>query len=208
MRALLATFACAVLSSCGSAEKSLYAIAGGVLTGAATPGAEIEQIYYLGVFDPIEQLPETIYRVRVRGQASILSTTRFASGWVPAPLIDSLSSNVRFTSANGTDVTISRPDSDLQSRLPVGRRMVLFGPEGFREAPTDHRLVIVMGSDPDEFFEGMDQAIGAIGEAAQDGRSLELTKLLLEATYSLREDQDKIRKAADAAASAKIGGQA
>ncbi|MEL6427658.1 MAG: hypothetical protein AAFZ87_02680 [Planctomycetota bacterium] len=208
MRRLAPLVAALSVVACGSTEKTVYAIAGAVLTGAAIPGSEIEQIYYLGVFDPIEQLPETIYRVRVRGQASVLSTARFASGWVPAPLIDSLSSNVRFTSKDGTQVSLSRADDDLQSNIPVGRRMVLFGPEGFREAPADHRLVIVMGSDPDEFFEGMDEAIGALSEAAQDGRSLELTRFLLEANHALRLDQARIQDATDRAAALEIGGEA
>lgn len=179
-------------ASCGSTEKNLYAATGAVLYGAQAPGSEIEQIYYLGVFDPIEQVPETIYRVRVRGQASALSKTRFASGWVPAPLIDSLGGTVSFDGEEGTKVTFSKAEDDLQSSLPAGRRLVMFGPEGFREAPADHRLVLVMGSNPDDFFEGMDQAIGALGEAAQEGRSLELTKLLLEANYALRADREKL----------------
>ena len=39
----------------------------------------------------MEQVPPSVYRVRVKGQASFLSATKFASGWVPADLVDSLS---------------------------------------------------------------------------------------------------------------------
>ena len=52
--------------------------------GGRAPTNEVQQIYYLGVFDPREQVPPTIYRVRVLGQAAAISRTRFASGWVPA----------------------------------------------------------------------------------------------------------------------------
>ena len=33
---------------------------GATVTGARSPSHEIEQIYYLGVFDPREQVPEAI----------------------------------------------------------------------------------------------------------------------------------------------------
>ena len=61
------------------------------------------------------------------------------------------------------------------------------------EAPEGHRLVLVMGANPDGFFEGMDAAIGAVVEAGVDGRNLELTKLLLEASVALRGDQARVK---------------
>ncbi|HYE32224.1 MAG TPA: hypothetical protein VEH27_12400, partial [Methylomirabilota bacterium] len=70
------------------------AVAGATLSGSQMITDELEQIYYLGVFDPLEQLPPTIYRVTVRGQSSALNRSKFASGWVPAPFIDSLSARV------------------------------------------------------------------------------------------------------------------
>lgn len=177
--------------ACGSAERALWGIAGATLYGAQAKGAEIEQVYYLGVLDPLEQVPPTIYRVRVRGQASLLSKTRFASGWVPAPLVDSLSSNISFDSTSGK-VQITKDDGRLASRMPIGRNMVLFGPEGTRPAPEDHRLVIVMGSDPNEYFESMDNAIGAINEVGVEQRNLDLTRLLLEAHVQLRDDERQL----------------
>ncbi|HQR16172.1 MAG TPA: hypothetical protein PKW52_13355 [Nitrospira sp.] len=39
--------------------------------GAVIPGHDIEQVYYLGSFDPQEQIPPALYRVRVRGQARV-----------------------------------------------------------------------------------------------------------------------------------------
>ncbi len=45
--------------------------------------------------------------------------------------------------------------------------MILFGPEGFREAPVDHRLVVVMGSSPEKFFSMVDQTLGIVAAATQ-----------------------------------------
>ena len=124
---------------------------GATLLGANSPSQEIQQIYYLGTFDPQGQLPPTIYRIRVHGQASFISFIRFASGWVPAHFIDSLSSSVNFKEQKSTSVSIDKGASETLAKLSTGRRLMQFGPEGFREAPRDHRLVIVMGCVPYRF---------------------------------------------------------
>lgn len=108
-----------------------------------------------------------IYRVRVHGQASFMSQTRFSSGWVNARLIDSLGSNVQLDQGTGK-LTIEQMTEFKKDPLKTGRRLMLFGPEGFREAPAGHRLVIVMGSTPEKWFEAMDQALQTIGEAISD----------------------------------------
>lgn len=134
---------------------------------AHTPTTNIVQTYYLGVFDPREQLPPTIYRIRVQGQASALSATRFASGWVRAELMDSLSGQIV---AEGNGVKITGNGSALAKELDKGalnRRLIMFGPEGFREAPKDHRLAVVMGSDPDAFFGAVDRALGVVAQVTQ-----------------------------------------
>lgn len=133
-----------------------------------SPSTEIEQVYYLGVFDPLEQVPPTIYRVRVRGQASAISRTNFASGWVRSEFIDSLGTNVVFGADTGKLGTSSDDKLALPTGIASGRRMVMFGPEGFREAPRDHRLVVVMGSSPQQYFEAIDQALGEFAEASLD----------------------------------------
>lgn len=133
------------------------------------PSTQIEQIYYLGVFDPRDQLPPTIYRVRVRGQASALSQTRFASGWVRSELVDSLSGSVQLPADRGAGVAVGGAKVDRIDSGPfANRRLVLFGPEGFREAPRDHRLVIAMGSSPEKFFAAVDQALGVVARVTQD----------------------------------------
>jgi hypothetical protein len=112
-------------------------------------------------------MPPTIYRIRVQGQASALSRTAFASGWVRADLVDSLSGKI---DTEGGNVRISG-----NKTTPVGqadangtdlnRRLIMFGPEGFREAPRNHRLVVVMGSSPDSFFSSVDRALGVVAGA-------------------------------------------
>lgn len=138
---------------------------------AHTPTTNIVQTYYLGVFDPREQLPPTIYRIRVQGQASALSATKFASGWVRAELMDSLSGQIV---AEGNGVKITGNGTALAKELDKGalnRRLIMFGPEGFREAPKDHRLAVVMGSDPEAFFGAVDRALGLVAQVTQPSQT-------------------------------------
>jgi hypothetical protein len=163
-------------------------VAGAVLTsiGATTPTSEIEQIYYLGVFDPQEQLPPMLYRVRVRGQSGFLSFTNFASGWVPAQVIDSLAGSVLL--GNDKDkpgqVSLAEPKPAEQAGLTaLSKRLFMFGPEGFRESPQNHRLVIVMGSDPGAFFGAVDEALGTVASAQRSssrGLSFNVSNFLLQ----------------------------
>ena len=159
------------MSGC-STEEIIGGTVAATLLGASSPSHEIQQIYYLGAFDPQGQLPPTVYRIRVHGQASFISFTKFASGWVPAPFIDSLTADVSFKGAKSTSVQVDQGASETLAKLTTGRRLMLFGPEGFREAPKDHRLVVVMGSDPSEFFEAIDESLGDIAQlqAAQRQR--------------------------------------
>jgi len=135
--------------------------------GGMLPNGGIEQTYYLGIFDPREQMKTPqFYRVRVRGQSSVLSQTKYASGWVRADLIDSLSSHSTFDSKNGS-ISWTGADDAAKDKINTGRRLVMFGPEGFREAPADHRLVIVMGASPEKFFSAIDESLGMIARATQ-----------------------------------------
>lgn len=171
LRALPALVAsCAALGLCGCstvAARNTVAVVGGTVVGAHTPTSSISQVYYLGVFDPQDQLPPTIYRVRVNGQASALNSANFASGWVRAELVDSLSGKVELPSdkAGGGNRPV---EVEREQRLLTGRRLVMFGPEGFREAPKDHRLVVVMGSSPEAFFSAVDQALGVVASVTQE----------------------------------------
>lgn len=176
------------------------AITGTTLVGAQIPSDELEQIYYLGVFDPLEQLPPSIYRVTVRGQSSFLNQSKFASGWVPAPLIDSLSARVNDSTGIG-ETRFAHPEgvTDQNVQLKTGRRLVMFGPEGFREAPRDHRLVIVMGADPAKYFEAVDLALADIGGTTVERGNQAALKRLTDA-YSEATRQDRKLEEAIAAA--------
>ena len=100
------------LSACESTEGNVaLGIIGATFVGGQAPTHEIEQIYYLGAFDPQGQLPPQVYRVRVHGQASFIGFMRFASGWVHASLIDSLGSSVGFNK-----------EGVLSRRRPTGGR--------------------------------------------------------------------------------------
>ncbi len=166
--------------------------------GAVIPGHDIEQVYYLGSFDPQEQVPPALYRVRVRGQASIISWLRFGSGWVPAELIDSLGSSVEINKADGK-ILFTNENSKSIAKLAIGRRLMQFGPEGFREVPKNHRLVLVMGSDPEDFFAAMDEALGAVSQAKVDQDSATLNRLLFEAMASVRAEKQVVEAQLEAA---------
>lgn len=166
--------------------------------GAVVPGHDIEQVYYLGSFDPQEQVPPALYRVRVRGQASIISWMRFGSGWVPAELIDSLGSSVEIDKADGK-IVFTKAGSEQISKLKIGRRLMQFGPEGFREVPKNHRLVIIMGSSPDKFFAAMDEALGAVSQAKVDQDNSALTRLLFEAMATVKAEKQLIEAQLEAA---------
>lgn len=163
----------------------------GTGVGAIIPAHDIEQVYYLGSFDPQEQVPPALYRVRVRGQASIISWMRFGSGWVPAELIDSLGSSVEINKSDGK-IIMTKAGNDQLSKVTIGRRLMQFGPEGFREVPKDHRLVIVMGSSPDKFFKAMDEALGAVSQAKLDQDSRAMNGLLFEAMRKVRAEKQLV----------------
>lgn len=205
-RALMVLALLGLSSGCSSTKDTIAAGIGGVAFLAHSPTDEIEQIYYLGVFDPQEQVPPTVYRVRVRGQASPISFTRFASGWVKADLIDSLGTSIGFEKGSES-VKITKTGDDLSASLQTGRRLMLFGPEGFREAPKDHRLVIVMGSNPEGFFRAIDESLGVISQAKmeQQGSALNrisqakveqqdsaLNRLLLEELARLKKERESL----------------
>jgi hypothetical protein len=169
------------------------ALGTGIATGlgAMTPGHEIEQIYYLGSFDPQEQVPPALYRVRVRGQASIISWMRFGSGWVPAEFIDSLGSSVEINKSDGK-IVMTKAGNDQLSKLTFGRRLIQFGPEGFREVPKEHRLVILMGSSPEKFFQAIDEALGAVTKAKVDQDNSALNRLLFDAMVSVKAEKQLV----------------
>jgi hypothetical protein len=163
-----------------STEGVVGGVGGATVFGAVSPTTDIEQVYYLGVFDPQEQIEPTVYRVRIRGQASALNAAKYGSGWVPAQLIDSLNTRIKFNKNTGR-TEFSQGDEGTLSKLKTGRRLMMFGPEGFREAPANHRLVIVMGANPEAFFSAVDNVLGSVSQGQRDQRNSQLNKHLFEA---------------------------
>lgn len=182
------------LSGCGlsPAEQAGAGVLGATLLAARTPSNEIEQIYYLGVFDPQEQLPEAVYRIRVHGQASAMSSTKFASGWVPAGLIDSLGSSLQHDD-DGL-VSVSGAEDDSVAALQTGRRLMIFGPEGMREAPRDHRLVLVMGASPEEFFQAIDETLGAVSGAVAEQRNAGLQAQIVASLAQTTAERERLQE--------------
>lgn len=190
---------CLLCSACGGlshvAQRNIAA-GEGTLAGTFVPTTALEQIYYLGVFDPQEQLPPTIYRVRVKGQSSFFNFTRYASGWVPAAVIDSLGSTARFDNVKrdgekSYGVKISEVEESMKTKL-TGRRLVLFGPEGFREAPKDHRLVIAMGSNPEGFFQAVDEALGIVAAVTQGHSGPALEQGLFKELLRIKTEHERL----------------
>ncbi len=193
-RVLLSFFASAAIGSglvgCEPTSAIIGGIAGTTAFLGMTPSNEIVQVYYLGVFDPQEQIPPTVYRVRVHGQASAMSFMRFGSAWVPANVVDSLGTSIK-PGEKGFTIEKVKPEESLPT-LPTGRKLMTFGPEGFREAPKDHRLVLVMGANPKSYFEAVESILGDVSIAASNQQNHELSRQLLEALLHLRYERDRL----------------
>lgn len=189
--ALLVCGLCLAQAGCNTPEQTAGLVVGLTAAGAQSPTQEIQQVYYLGAYDPQEQLPPAVYRITVHGQASFISFMRFASGWVPAQLIDSLSSRIAFkVDEPGLEIT-SAPAGEVAALKP-GRRLIQFGPEGFREVPKNHRLVVVMGSSPEKFFEAIDTALGEVAKIEREQRDSEVAQQVLAAMSELRSESDEL----------------
>ena len=184
---------CLAAAGCGNATGNVVLGAlGATAVGAYSPAEEIEQVYYLGIFDPHEQVqPQQVYRVTVHGQASAISQMKFGSGWVPASVVDALSTRAGFAD-NSDQASFSAGDKDSTVKLKTGRRLILFGPEGFREAPADYRLVIVMGASPQAFFSAIDQSLGVISQVRRENSNPEVVKQLLIARQQLTTEQTRL----------------
>lgn len=167
-------------------------VSAGVATLSMTPSADVSQTYYLGSFDPQEQLPPAVYRIRVRGQSSILNATRFASSWVPAEVVDSLNRSIADDPKSGVVRYRggAQNSSDLKS---AGRGLVLFGPEGFREAPRDHRLVVIMGSSPEKVEQAFASALGTVAQAQFGDTAVNLDRQMFERLTTLHGEKERLR---------------
>jgi len=193
-------------TGCGSTvgDVTLGAVGATLVTGQA-PTAEVQQTYYLGVTDPRGQVPPTIYRLRVHGQSSFINNTRFASGWVPAQVIDTL--GTRISSDDNGQVTIDRDSADNRARLAGGRSFYDFGPEGTRPYPKDYRLVVVMGANPEAFFNAVDRTLGDVARIANGRVHAEAAQAMLEAANQLAAQEDRLQELQLMLANARSGSQ-
>jgi hypothetical protein len=192
-------FASLLCASCHTLAETAAASAAGVaVVGGMTPTQSIEQTYYVGVFDPQEQLPQAVYRLTVRGQASAISSMRFASGWVPSKFVDGLGSRIGFDDQG----KIKLESGDADAAISPARRLMMFGPEGFREAPKDHRLAIVMGSSPQEFFDAIDGALSTVVAVQQERLESNESRRILEELYRLQDESRRIERIGERLATA------
>ena len=113
---------------------------------------------------------------------------RFGSGWAPAPLVDSLTSQYSFNFDKGADPGVKSAGDAIEG-FKTGRRLVMFGPEGFREAPKDHRLVIVMGVSPEGFFEAIDKGVAQVAKVRAEEMEGGLRSQLLEQLIKLNRER-------------------
>lgn len=192
---LLCLLSSTMLTACGVTGAIVGGVVVGTIVGAQAPGNEIEQIYYLGVFDPQEQVDPTVYRLTVRGQSSAISQMKFGSGWVPAPLIDGLNSWGGYEKQKLALQEANKETLAKQNELPnitTGRRLMMFGPEGFREAPANHRLVIVMGSNPEGFFRAIDESLGQIASVQIATDNSAIKSQLLDELQRLQSERKRL----------------
>lgn len=180
-----------LLNACATTEQNVgLGVTGLTLFVGNSPTSEIEQIYYLGVYDERNQLPPEFYRIKVHGQASFASNMKFGSGWVPANTIDTLSASSDSLSPDNVPAAAACQDS--MSDFLDGRKLVLYGPEGFRKVPKCHRLVLVMGSDPSTFFEAIDSSLGVVSEARSKEFYSEVNTLLLQQQLKLQAELTRL----------------
>ncbi len=178
----------ALLGGCGTLTVAQRNVVAAAAVGSVVPNANLDQIYYLGSFDPHSQLPPSLYRIRVRGQSSILSQMRFASSWAPAAVVDSLSGNVEMDIKSGRVTTTGGEGKGLGD----GRGLMLFGPEGFRPAPRDHRLVVIMGSSPEAVEQAFSSALGTVARVRFGQPSGALDRRLFEHLTELGQERREL----------------
>ncbi len=182
------TLLCTMLGGCGTLTVAQRNVLAAATVGSVVPNANLDQVYYLGSFDPHSQLPPSLYRIRVRGQSSILSQMRFASSWAPAAVVDSLSGSVEMDIKSGRVTTTGGAGPGLGD----GRGLMLFGPEGFRPAPRDHRLVVIMGSSPEAVEQAFSSALGTVARVRFGQPSGALDRRLFEHLTELGQERREL----------------
>lgn len=183
-----------VLAGCDTiAHRNQGILAAGVVAASVTPSFDLEQTYYLGSFDPAGQLPPTLYRIRVRGQSSMLNQTKFASSWVPAEVVDALTGSASLNTKSGA-ITIGKDSDNPGFNInESGRRLMQFGPEGFRSAPKGHRLVILMGASPETVEQAFASALGSVAMASNGASGNAVDREALKALLDMGRDKARLQ---------------
>ena len=135
-----------------------------------------------------------------------MSFVRFGSGWVRAELIDSLNSTVGFDDVTNRPEIQSAAEKKL-AKLKTGRRLMMFGPEGFREAPANHRLVIVMGGSPEAFFKAIDESLGVVAHARAAQRHTALSNELFRELLQVQHERERLSDLEDRVPAAAASGE-
>ena len=175
------------------AQRNQAVLAAGIGALSVTPSFDLEQTYYLGSFDPAGQLPPTLYRIRVRGQSSVLNNTKFASSWVPAEVVDALTGSASLDVKSGS-ITIGKDSGSPGFNVnESGRRLMQFGPEGFRSAPKGHRLVILMGASPETVEQAFASALGSVAMAANGASGSTVDRDALKALLDMGRDKARLQ---------------
>jgi hypothetical protein len=124
------------------------------------------EAFYVGRFDPLTQLPQELYRFRVNGEGSWYHDMKFASGWLPASVVDPLGSTISIgkdgvSTKSANTGNGAQAAADTKGYVEAYRTMRLFGPEAFLEVPKDLRFCVVMSADPNKFFQAARMLAGA-----------------------------------------------
>ena len=95
--------------------------------------------------------------------------------------------------APGRNVKIER-DADSNFNInDSGRRLMQFGPEGFRSAPKGHRLVILMGSSPEKVEQAFSTALGTVALAANGASGSTVDRDALKALLDMGRDKAQLQ---------------
>lgn len=159
-----------------------------VNVGCASTG--FSEYYYLGIYDAQEQLPQEMYRFRLAGYGNPFTKVKFASGWLPAAMVDPIDSDLSFGSNDGKVSYSSTAGDGARSTFKSFRPFYIFGPEGFRKAPQDHRLCIIMSANPEKIFQMAERFAGRKDESVvrnEQTASFNVTKRQLAAIERMRE---------------------
>lgn len=181
----------------GGLAKGLFMGGAGLL--ASCSATEVETTHYLGVFDPQQQVTQELYKLEIKGCANFASNADFASGWIPAGVADLVSEGIESKRTEGGAVVGHRTaEGDVpEAVVKPSRQFFEIGPLAVSKAPQDHRFVVVMGSDPDFFFQkmGLLTTLGEDPDAASLGSRGGLSLAVGSERVAVSEAQDSVAKA-------------